>query len=256
MSVIYNLTASDVLDIFSNIPKKNHIDEKLKLIEKKYNIVLPDIFKRFMCSANDILKTADIWDYGEEQSFYFLYEWISISIKETLAENGKVDNEYLAFAEKPVSEWKNLVDDYLMIGSDYVGGIVYFGIKKSDLNMENPSVYMYHEANNITEWNIIYNNLSEYFSVVVCDAVLCECYCTARRVLEKYGWNYSTNSEEVIGRYGIVPDNLQKFSSMYRTSDNDWISWCYEPEEKVLFIFKSKNENMVIRSITYGKSES
>lgn len=236
MSVNYNLTASDVLDIFGNIPKKGHADEKLKLIEEKYNIVLPDMFKRFMCSANDILKTADIWNYGEEQSFYFLYEWISISINESLAEN--------------------LVDDYLMIGSDYAGGVVYFGIKKADLNMENPPVYMYHEANNITEWNIIYNSLSEYFSAVVCDAVLCECYRTARRVLEKYGWNYATNSEEIISRYGIVPDNLQKFSSMYRTSDNDWISWCYEPEEKVLFIFKSQNENMIIRSITYGKSES
>lgn len=230
MSINYNLSASDALDIFGNIPKKNHVDEKLKLIEEKYNIILPDIFKRFMCSVNDILETADVWDYSEEQPFYFLHEWISINAE-------------------------NLVDDFLMIGCDYAGGIVYFGIKKTDLNMKNPPVYMHHEANNITEWNIIYS-LSEYFSAVVCDAVLCECYNTAREVLKKYGWNYAVHSEEIISRYGIILNNLQKFSSMYRTSNNDWISWCYAPEEKILFIFKSQNDNMKIRGITYGKSES
>lgn len=245
MSVIYNLPAYDVLDIFGNIPKKKYANEKLKLIEEKYNIILPDMFKRFMCSANDILETADVWDYSKEQPFYFLYEYISTNI-----------SEYLLLVESPVSEWKNIVDDYLIIGSDYAGGIVYFGIKKTDLNMENPPVYMHHEANNINEWNILYNSLSEYFSAVVCDAVLCECYHTARRVLEKYGWNYAINSKEVISRYGIVINNLQKFSSMYRTGDNDWISWCYVPEEKVLFIFRSQNDNMIIRGITYVKSES
>ena len=67
MSVIYNLPAYDVLDIFGNIPKKKYTNEQIKFIEEKYNIILPDMFKRFMCSANDILKTADVWDYSKDQ---------------------------------------------------------------------------------------------------------------------------------------------------------------------------------------------
>ena len=254
MSINYKLSAVEVLDIFYNIPKKKYMNEKLKLIEEKYNIVLPFIFKRFMCSSNDILKTADIWDYSQQQPFYFLYEWIDITINGILKENAKIDSdsEYFPFTELPVSEWNNLVDDYMMIGSDYAGGIVYFGIRKTDLNMENPPVYMYHEANHITEWKLIYNRLSEYLSTVVCDAVSGECYHTAWRVLEDYGWNYEiykTQSEEIISKYGIVPDNLKKFSSMYRTSDNNWVSWCYDSEEKVFFIFQYKEDNMIIYTV-------
>ncbi|MDE6501214.1 MAG: SMI1/KNR4 family protein [Ruminococcus sp.] len=252
MNINYKLSAVDVLDIFYNIPKKKHMNEKLKLIEENYNIVLPSIFKKFMCSSNGILETADIWDYSEESPFYFLYEWIKITISELTKENTEIDNEYFPFIESPVSEWQNLVDDYMMIGNDYAGCIVYFGIRKKDLNMENPPVYMYHEANNITDWKLLYNSLSEYLSVVVCDAVSCECYHTARRVLKDYGWNYDihkTNSEEIISKYGIVPDNLKKFSSMYRTSNNDWVSWCYDSEKKVLFIFQNKENNMIIYTI-------
>lgn len=240
--------------MFDDIPKKAHINEKLESIEEKYNIILPDIFKHFMCSFNEMLKTADVWDYGKNYSWYFLYDWINISVNEIVRENGKVDNdsEYFPFANSPLSEWNDFVDDYMIIGSDYSAGIVYFGIKKADLNMENPPVYMYHEMNSITEWNLMYNHLSEYFSVVVCDAISGECYKTSQRVLIDYNWNYEvydTGLKDILDRHGIVPDNLQKLSSMYRESDNDWISCCYDTEEKVLFLFKSKSDNLTLYMI-------
>lgn len=250
MNIEYNLSATDILDIFDDIPKKKDTDKKLESIEKKYNIILPDIFKRFMCSANGILKTADVWNYGEKQSFYFLYEWINITLIES--ESIDDDSEYFPFTNSPVSEWNNFVDDYLMIGSDYATGIVYFGIKKSDLNMENPPVYMYHEMNSITEWNIIYNSLSEYFSVVLCDAITCELYGTAKEVLKNYNWNYETYEtelNEIPYKYGIDINKLRKFSSMYQTSDNDWISYCYDTEEKILFVFRHKDNNITLYMI-------
>lgn len=248
MSIEYKLSAADILDIFSNIPKKKNINQKLEFIEKKYNIILPEIFKRFMCSSNEMLKTADVWDYSKEQSFYFLYDWINIIIKES-DEIISADSEYFSFADSPVSEWSNFVDDYMMIGSDYAAGIVYFGIKKTDLNMDNPPVYMYHEANNITQWNLMYNNLSDYFLTVVCDAVLCECYSTAKKVLINYNWNYEiydTGLQKILNKYQIKIDNLRKLSSMYRTSADDWFSCCYDSDRKVLFIFQNKENNMKI----------
>lgn len=251
MSIEYRLSATDILDIFYDIPKKALINKKLESIEKEYNIILPDIFKKFMCSANKMLETADVWDYGENYSWYFLYDWINISVNEIVRENGKIDkdSEYFYFANFPVSEWNNFVDDYMIIGSDYAAGIVYFGIKKSDLNMKNPPVYMYHEMNSITEWNLMYNYLSEYFSVVVCDAILGELYDTAQRVLKYYNWNYETYNtglKDILYKYGIVPDNLQKLSSIYRESDNDWISCCYDTEEKILFLFQNKKDDIKI----------
>ncbi len=254
MSIEYKLSAIDILDIFDNIPKKNDINKKLKLIEEKYNIILPTVYKQFMCSSNDMLETADVWNYEEEQPFYFLYDWISITINKILEESGKIDDdsEYSLFASLPVSKWNNFVDDYMIIGSDYSAGIVYFGIKKTDLNTENPPVYMYHEMNSITDWNLMYNHLSDYFLTVVCDAISGECYNTAQEVLNDYDWNYEIYEEglnDILNKYGIMLDNLQKFSSMYKTSENDWISCCYDSEEKILFIFQNKESNMKIYMI-------
>lgn len=254
MSIEYKLLATDILDILSNIPKKKYVNEKLRFIETKYDIVLPHIFKQFMRSSNKMLKTADVWNYSEERSWYFLYEWINITIEET--EKISSDSEYFSFVHSPISEWNNLVDDYMIIGSDYAAGIVYFGIKKTDLNMKNPPVYMYHEANHITEWNLMFNHLSDYFLTVVCDAILCECYNTAQKILIKYNWNYEvydTGLKEILNKYGIETDNLQKLSSMYQTSDDDWISCCYDSEEKVLFVFKNSENNMKICVILKSK---
>ena len=159
------------------------------------------------------------------------------------------DSEYFSFANLPVSEWNNFVDDYMIIGSDYATGIVYFGIKKADLNMENPPVYMYPEMNSITEWNLMYNYLSDYFLTVVCDAILGECYKTVQKILKDYNWNYEiydTGLKDILYKYGIVRDNLQKLSSLYRESDNDWISCCYDTEEKVLFVFQNKKDDIKI----------
>ena len=89
MNIEYRLSATDILDMFDDIPKKAHINKKLKSVEEKYNIILPDIFKKFMCSSNEMLKTADVWDYGKNYSWYFLYDWINISINEIVRENGK-----------------------------------------------------------------------------------------------------------------------------------------------------------------------
>jgi len=254
MSIEYKLSAGDILNIFNNIPKKKHIKEKLKFIEEKYNVILPDVFKQFMYCTNDMLETADVWDYEQEHPFYFLYDWISITINGILKENGRIDenSEYFSFASLPISKWNNFVDDYMIIGSDYAAGIVYFGIKRTDLNKENPSVYMYHEMNSITDWSLMYNYLSDYFLTVVCDAISCECYDTAQRVLKNYDWNYeiyNTGLKEILNKYGIIPDNFQKLSSMYRTSENDWVSCCYDSEENVIFIFQNKKDNMKIYMI-------
>lgn len=254
MSIKYDLSAIDILDIFNNIPKKSDTNKKLELLEKKYNIVLPDIYKQFMCSSNEMLSTADVWNFNDELPFYFLYDWINISINETLKENKKIDDdsEYFPFANSPVSKWNDFVDDYMLIGSDYAAGIAYFGIKRTDLNKENPPVYMYHEMKGITKWGLMYNYLSDYFLVVVCDAISGECYHTAQEVLIEYDWNYEihdTGLKKILNKHGIELNNLKKLSSIYKTSENDWISCCYDSEEKILFIFQNKEDNLKIYMI-------
>lgn len=63
------------------------------------------------------------------------------------------------------------MDNYLQIGSDYAAGVVFYGIKENNLVLENPPVYMLHEADELSEWKLITNTLSEYLMCVLLDAL-------------------------------------------------------------------------------------
>jgi len=242
MSIAYNLSAIDILNIFDDIPKIWETAlEELSMFEEEYQIKLPDMFKKFMESASKILETADIWIHKPE----FFYDEIEITISEILKESEAIEesDEYYTFWKASREHWNDLTDDYLEIGSDYGAGIAYFGIQKKDLNQENPPVYHRFETDSLfDEWKLLSKHLSDYFLTVICDALAGAEYDTAQEILQKYHWKYTiyesdSEMETILSEYGIDFSHLLHLFSFHATIDKDWISCCYDKNQNVFFLF-------------------
>ena len=151
MSIKYDLTAFEILKLlgYSNPIGK----ESLEVFKKENNLKLSSYLFEFLSVVynNPLFATADIWN-----SLYFSYEDIEERIeedKEYWAENPDeyIEDEYFKFSKTPKEQWSDYVPNYLQIGSDYSAGVVVFGICEKDLELENPPVYMLHEADEITD---------------------------------------------------------------------------------------------------------
>ena len=224
MNIEYNLSAIDILNIFDDIPKMwETASEELSMFEEEHQIKLPDMFKKFMESANKILETADIrikkpWFFHKEH------------------------------------EQK---DNYLVIGRDYGAGIVYFGIRKEDLNQENPPVYHHYETDSLfDEWEeLLSKHLSDYFLTVICDALTGANYDTAKETVRKYGWTYKVYSTKpqrdgIVSEYEIDPVHLPHIASFFAETDKDWISCCYDKNRNVFFLFRNTKKQKKIITIS------
>gem|GEM_PF-2093874 len=255
MSVIYNLSAIDILNIFDDIPKMwETVSKELSMFEEEYQINLPDMFKKFMESASNILETADIWTQKPE----FFYDEIEITISEILKDGEMIeeDSEYYTFWKASREHWNDLIDDYLEIGSDYGAGISCFGIRKQDLNQENPPVYYRYETDSLfDEWKLLSKHLSDYFLTVVCDALAGADYDTAQEILQKYHWKYAvyeTDSEieTILSEYEIDSAHLLHLFSFHAITDKEWLSCCYDKNRNVFFLFWNTRQQKKIITVS------
>ena len=210
MGIRYDLSAAEIVKQLGY--EKNTGRKALDQLMKEKSISLPNVYQQFMEVATNcpMLETSDLW-VGKMVPFvmkpYFLYEEIEEKIKdqkETWKTDPKKhkDNPYYLLSRLPKEQWPSQSCDYLEIGSDYGAGIVTFGIRKDDLEKEDPPVYMNHEADPITSWTMPYEKLSEFLLEIVLTALACIDYPTAQEALEENGWTwlnydeYSMNIEE------------------------------------------------------------
>ncbi len=239
MAMIYHVTAIDILKILGYTEPTGK--KELEIFEKENNLKLPRLLFEFLSLAKDnpLLGTADIWNFP-----YFSYEDIKERIeedKEYWEENPEscAEDEYFAFSQIPVEQWSNYVANYLQIGSDYAAGVVNFGIRVEDLTQENPPVYILNEADTLKDWNMFYHTLSDYLMSVLCDVLVCVQYHTAKRVLQKKGWNFFEykNLEDVqtqLSQRNIDLSAMKKYPSLY--GEDDFYRCCYYEEEKTCFV--------------------
>lgn len=82
----------------------------------------------------------------------------------------------------------------LKIGSDYSTGTIEFGIKKEELNLNDPPVYVLFE-DDPAGWKLFSTTLSGFLMYIVCSILCCEDYDTAQDVLEKSNWTYEECSK-------------------------------------------------------------
>lgn len=173
--------------------------EELEKFMQEKGVSLPGVYREFMETAMDcsMLDTSDLW-IGRP---CFFYEEIREGIEDHKAdwvkhpEKYRDSRGYHLFYQLPEEKWQEKSCDYLEIGSDFGAGVVTFGIRKQDLEDEDPPVYMLHEADDITDWKKMYEKLSDFLLEVVLTALIGIDYSTAEEALEENGWVYQGYDE-------------------------------------------------------------
>lgn len=254
----YDLSAVELLKVFtdSDMYEPKGTEKAVKRFETKNKITLPNCLKEFLEAAmgHPLLETADTWIQEKKVEYYFWHDTIQ-EILDGKAEDfkeGEEEGEFADFLHNPREKWGEFVSDYLVIGCDYAAAVVYFGIKREDLAKENPPVYYNHEANPVTQWDKIYDSVSDYLLATLYDALLGTYYETALSELMEYGWEcgayeYDQTEEaiflQLMKEYGIETEKLYKL----RSEDADWLACCYNEEKGEVYLFMSKDSEIEVR---------
>ncbi len=245
MGFNYNLTAAQILQELGY--KDPVAKEALIQQQQEKNIRLPSVLFEFLCLASDcpLLATADIGTESQAP-FSTLYEEIQEMIDEDQEyweehPDDPDNSEYYQYYKLPREQWESRVPDYLLIGSDYGAGVVSFGIRLSDLDQDDPPVYMNHECDAIADWKLWSKSLSGYLMMALCDALCCGEYKTAARALEEQGWAASKLTREDFTRLIPDPSAMLKELSLYGTES---VCGCaYDGERKILVAVRADRKN-------------
>ena len=126
---------------------------------------------------------------------------------------GKYERSLYDLFQLLVEEWSRMVDNYLVIGSDYAGGMGEFGIRIEDLPKDDPPVYWHKDADSFSMWKLEHEKLSDFLLNVLIEALACVDYQSAEYELETKGWRYEeyfdlkkddwVAGKSVLKRYGI-----------------------------------------------------
>lgn len=242
MQLNYNIKADQILGILGyNEPAGG---EFLNEFERENNIKLPLCLRNFYKVAYKcpLLSTAGIWT----DDMFFYYKQIKEEIEDFKKdywdnpEENEEDIERTSFwkvlYETPEEQWPEYVANYLEIGSDYGADVVRYGICVDDLDKEDPPVYRIFEDDELTEWKLLCNTLSEYFLMVISDAILCIYYKTAGYVLQEAGWNFDLCSydeiEETAESIGIDISTMKSHEHFSRGK----VTCAYDEERKMLIV--------------------
>lgn len=151
----YNLSAAEMLKMLGyDQPTGREWLEKLKL-EKQ--ISLPKAYIEFMKLMVDcpLLGTSNLWIGKMEHktsanipcTFYDQLQEMKDDRKNRWSKRpGKYERSLYDLFQLPVEEWSRMVDNYLVIGSDYAGGMGEFGIRMEDLQKDDSPVYWHKDA--------------------------------------------------------------------------------------------------------------
>lgn len=248
----YKLSAVEILRVLGYTqPQTPEALRMAEEFEKQHHCKVPDCLKEYIQLAmdNPLLRTADIWSGGQKPFWGFLYD----EIEEM---NEEEEDGYPGFFALPREKWKEKTADYLEIGSDYAAGVVTFGIRMDDIGKENPPVYMHHEANDIIQWEPLWETLSDYLLTVTCDALLGSAYRTAQKELENRNWKYDTYTktddvQKLLSEHRIRISDLHKIPSLYTANlESEYISCCYSKEEETLYLIKAAGEQLEVSVLT------
>lgn len=245
MAVKYNLTPVEVLNLFGYT--EPIAKEELELFEQDNHLKLPKLLFDFLSLVRneELLSTSDIW-VDSDSLPYFSYQYIEDGIEDCKEDFDDPEfckgNAFYPYSKVPKERWPELVENYLQIGSDYAAGVVFYGIKEKELVLENPPVYMLHEADELTDWKLISNTLSEFLMCIVLDALAGVEYTTAEDVLSENGWEFLEeeygDEQEVRGQLSkknIDLSAMKKIMSCYGEVGS-FYRCCFDEEERAFYL--------------------
>lgn len=253
--MLYQQSAIDVLKTLGFSPDNG--TEFLNKLRETLQLPLPQAYTDFMAYAANapLFGTSDLWVGQMVPSLmepYTLYSLLQEEIedrKETWEEEEEERKGVLyELSQRSEADWPELMENFLIIGSDYAAGIALIGIRIQDLSQPDPSVYWCNQDVDISKWHIVEEHLSDFLFSVLTKVLGCIDYDTAERALEEYGWEYEeyfdseaddwVSSDEVLERYGIQKSQLNRPCNW-----NERPAFiCYD-EEKSIFFVGSQNED-------------
>lgn len=244
----YDLSALEIIKILGyNHPVGQKWLEKIKL---KNQVNLPVTYCNFMEFAVDcpLFHTSDLWVGKMVPAVYEPWMFYEL-IQETIDDRkglwksplSKYESLLYELSQLPREQWPEKLDNYLLIGSDYIGGIGYFGIRKEDLQQDDPPVYWHLDGYDFTSWKLEDEKLSSFLLRVLYDSLSCNDYDTAEDALEKMGWRYEeyfdiekedwAASKAVLKKQGIAFSKLKKYNS----NNGIKIYCCYDEEKNIFY---------------------
>lgn len=258
MSIKYNLTP---IEIIKHLGYTEPLaKEELEQFKKDNHLKLPTMLFNFLSFAqhNPLFSTADIWTGDNDNLLpYFFYEYIEGGIEDCREDFDDPEfcagNVFYIYFKAPKEQWSELVSNYLLIGSDYAAGVVHLGIEEKDLTLENPPVYLLHEADTLADWKLLFTKLSDYLMAVVLDVLACKYYSTAERVLHKKGWEFCkdeyANEEEVKERLAKNTIDLSAMAKHISCFNPDsFYRCCFDEEMEALYLVENDESVLVIQA--------
>ena len=253
MSFNYNLTVTEILEKMGYTKSSDNI-----LSDQQKGIVLPAVLNDFLSYAitTNLFYTSDVW-VQTRSLIRFLYDDIEENIEDEKEywekdKSAAKKSEYYKFYKLPKDKWKDIVPNYLLIGSDFSSGEIEFGICITDLDQNDPPVYMHHESDSIRKWIHYTDSVSEFLMLVFCDALPCEMYDTVMDTLEEDGWDNKILSVDELNSYEIDLNSIKKYPSFY--DGNALVGCAYDEDNHILLFVKFDEHNgEVLDSIAYSK---
>lgn len=257
--MLYQQSAIDVLKTLGFSPDNG--TEFLKKLRETLQMPLPQAYVDFMAYAANapLFGTSDLWVGQMVPSLmepYTLYSLLQEEIEdwqETWEEERK--GVLYELSQRSEADWPELMENFLLIGSDYGAGIALIGIRIQDLSQPDPAVYWCNQDVDISKWYIVEEHLSDFLFSILTNVLGCIDYDTAERALEKCGWEYEeyfdpeeddwVSNDAVLERYGIQKSQLKRLRGW-----NDRPTFlCYDEEKSVFFVGSDDEEEPFLYAI-------
>lgn len=244
MNIQYDLSAAAVLKILGYERPKGQ--ERLEQLKREKQIPLPAVYTEFMELAWQcpLFATSSLWTGKAQPRMY--YDEIQEHADDLKAHMDSapayLKNRYAPFVKLPREEWTDKLEDYLIIGSDFGGGEATFGIRKEDLDQNDPPMYWRHERDPLAKWREDKQSLSGFLLEVLWNVLNGSNYDTAELELEKAGWRVEkyfdpkkedwVASKTVLKKQGILYSNLKR----YKCDEGGKVFSCYDKDLNVIYV--------------------
>ncbi len=270
MAMVYNLSAIQIIKTLGY--NQSSETQWLKNLKQKNHIELPQTYRDFMELMVDshLLGTSNLWvgkmAHGTDIPHMY-YDYLNEEIQDRTNRWSKYPTKWeqslFNLSQIPISDWGEQAEDYLVIGSDYGGGVGIFGIKKQDLKEEDPPVYWhkYSDCITISEWKLEYEKLSDFLLNVLAEALACVDYQSAEDALEQKGWIYEeyfdiekddwVATKSVLKKYGINFSQLKKLNA-----NSGKVFCCYDDEKNAFFVGDIQNGEITLSAINRIEAEN
>lgn len=242
----------------------------LEKLKQDNAINLPKTYEAFMMLAVDspLLGTSNLW-VGKmahkapaclPRTFYSqIQEMIASRQGRWSKRPGKYERTLYELSQLPVEKWQERFDDYLLIGSDYAGGLGDFGIRLADLAQDDPTIYWHKEDDGLANWRQENDRLSDFLLNVLIEALACLDYPSAEYALAAKGWRYEeyfdlkkddwVATKSVLKRYGIDYTRVKKYPA-----NSGRVFCCYDQERNAFFVGAIAEGEMTLSAINRSEA--